>query len=80
VRNVLIRGYYEPASLPDAGGDALDQALSQSELDAEALMSRHCTHVYARVGSYEEAARRLGIDRRTVKARIDEELLARLKP
>jgi hypothetical protein len=62
-----------------ATGDLLDDALAKSDLDADALMSRHCTHVYARVGSYEEAARRLGIDRRRVKARIDEELLARLK-
>ena len=42
-------------------------------------MARYCTHVYAQVGSYEEAARRLSLDRRTVKARIDPELLAKLK-
>ena len=42
-------------------------------------MRRYCTLVYARSGSYEEAARRLGLDRRTVKARIDETLLERLK-
>ena len=58
---------------------ALDEALAQSDLDADGLMSRYCTHVYARAGSYEEAARRLGIDRRTVKARVDPELLARLR-
>ena len=49
------------------------------ELSADDLMRRYCTHVYARVGSYEEAARRLGLDRRTVKARIDSELLERLR-
>ena len=34
-------------------------------------LSRYCTLVYARTGSYEASARRLGLDRRTVKAKID---------
>ena len=34
---------------------------------------------FAQAGSYEEAARRLQVDRRTVKARIDLELLKRLR-
>ncbi len=43
------------------------------------MLSRYCTLVYADVGSYQEVARRLGIDRRTVKSRIDAELLLRLR-
>jgi hypothetical protein len=35
--------------------------------------------VYARTGSFEAAGRRLGVDRRTVKAKIDPELLERLR-
>ena len=37
------------------------------------------TIVYSRTGSYEETARRLGLDRRTVKAKVDTALLARLR-
>ena len=42
-------------------------------------MRRYCTIVYARTGGYEAAARILELDRRTVKAKIDPELLDRIK-
>ena len=48
------------------------------ELTAEELLSAYCTLVYAREGSYDGAARRLGLDRRTVRAKVDAQLLARL--
>jgi hypothetical protein len=35
--------------------------------------------VYAQTGSYSETARRLGLDRRTVRSKIDEELLAEIR-
>jgi hypothetical protein len=40
---------------------------------------RYVTIVYSRSGSYEETARRLGLDRRTVKAKVDAALLGRLR-
>ena len=40
---------------------------------------RYVTIVYSRTGSYEETARRLGLDRRTVKAKVDAALLGRLR-
>ena len=46
-----------------------------ARLTAEALLSRYVTLVYARTGSYEETARRLEIDRRTAKAKVDAKLL-----
>ncbi len=82
VRNVLIRKEYRPPASPrsaSAHDSALAADLEAGELSAEALLTRYCTHVYARTGSYEEAARRLGLDRRTVKAKIDADLLARLQ-
>jgi transcriptional regulator with AAA-type ATPase domain len=80
VRNVLVRGHYRPSVLhrPGAAEDLAD-ALRRGELSAEELLRRYCTWVYAELGSYEATARRLGLDRRTVKSRIDPELLERLR-
>ena len=77
VRNVLVRGVYHPEPVR-ASGD-LGSQLERGELSADELLRRYCTIVYAQTGSYEEAARRLGIDRRTVKAKVDLELLERMR-
>ncbi len=72
VRNALIRHEYHPARPGEAGAESeLAAAVRTGELTAEELLSRYCTLVYARCGSYEVAARRLALDRRTVKARVD---------
>ena len=79
VRNVLVRGQYRPAaSAPHPGADVA-AGLQGCELSADELLRRYCTHVYYRVGSFEGAARRLGLDRRTVRSKVDAELLASLK-
>lgn len=82
LRNVLVRGRYEPPhELRDA--DRLDRALSVlSDGDTatvDELLHRYCTLAYARWGSYEAAAKRLGVDRRTLKSKVDDKLLARLR-
>lgn len=80
VRNIVIRGCYRPAAAAPRSPERrfLDD-VAAARLDAETLLSRYATLVYFRTGSYQEAARRLGLDRRTVKARLDRELLARLR-
>jgi hypothetical protein len=48
-------------------------------LSAEDVLRRFVTIEYRRTGSYEETARRLGLDRRTVTAKVDTEFLGRLR-
>jgi hypothetical protein len=76
VRNVLIRGRYEPARRsPGSTGADLAAQLERGELTADELLRLYCTRVYARTRNYEETGRRLGLDRRTVKAKVDRALL-----
>jgi hypothetical protein len=63
VKNVLIRQNYRPLGAPAAG--------VPEHLTADQLISRYCTLVYRQTGSYEETARRVGLDRRTVKSKVD---------
>ena len=68
VRNVMIRQAYHPAADQTAGQDDRQLASIRSgTLTLEELCRLYCSHVYTRLGSYVETARRLQIDRRTVK-------------
>ena len=73
MRNVMIRGEYRPQELrPSAGARAtLGRDTMAGALTADQLLGRYCTLVYAQTGSYLETARRLGVDRRTVKSKVD---------
>lgn len=81
VHNLLIHGEYQPLQPADEplSEQLLARDLAAGKLTAEQLVSRYCTVVYAGTGSYSETARRLGLDRRTVKAKIDEALLDSLR-
>ena len=71
VRNVLIRGEYRPATGGDGRpADDLAGALRAGALTADQLLARYCALVYAETESYQETARRLGLDRRTVKSKV----------
>ena len=67
VKNVMIRRDYRPARA--AGGDWVEQ-MRAGRLTADELMARYCALVYSQTGSYEQTAARIGLDRRTVKSRI----------
>ena len=69
VRNIVIRNAYRPAAIGGETGSVVD--LDQAELSAEELLSQYCAVVYARTGSYVETARKLGLDRRTVKSKVE---------
>ncbi len=82
VRNVLIRRSYHPPTLEPPTGSAAEELAAQmaaGTLTVEDLVGRYSALVYLQSGSFQTAARRLGLDRRTVKARIDPEMLARLR-
>jgi transcriptional regulator with AAA-type ATPase domain len=72
VRNVIIRRSYRP--LEQAASDNEDDFFTRfraGHLSADELLSRYAARVYQLTGSYEEAARRMGVDRRTVKAKVE---------
>jgi len=77
VQNLLIHRAYQPLDPIDRASPAerLARDLARGALSAQELLSRYCTMVYVETGSYSETARRLGLDRRTVRAKIDEKLL-----
>ncbi len=83
VKNVLIRRDYRPSqSKVSISSDPLEATVDEfrgGRLTANELLSRYCTMVYRETGSYEETSRRIGLDRRTVKNKVDRELLSRLK-
>lgn len=75
VRALLVHGHYDPASpAPSRSGsstDSLAHDMQDLRLTADELLHRYCSLAYQKLGSYEKAARALGLDRRTIKARID---------
>jgi transcriptional regulator with AAA-type ATPase domain len=76
IRNVMIRGEYRPANYRETGvRDSMATDFLNGSLTVDELLQRYCTMVYSQTGSYEESARRLKIDRRTVKSKVDEKLL-----
>ena len=79
IRNVIIRGEYRPANYRESGiREQMSVDFLNGSLTVDELLQRYCTMVYSQTGSYEESARRLDIDRRTVKSKVDENLLETL--
>jgi len=69
VRRVLLTGQYT-GSIDErdaAGVDAFVRDLRSGAMNAQQLMRRYCDMLYRQSGTYEEVARRTGLDRRTVK-------------
>ncbi|MEO8752617.1 MAG: sigma 54-interacting transcriptional regulator [Casimicrobiaceae bacterium] len=74
IRNVLVHGEYHPRRPARPSGDSADElaALIRSgSLTADQLLTRYVELVYADCGNAYETAKRLGMDRRTVRVRIE---------
>ena len=71
VRNLLIRRDYHPAGPFQRPAESdWNHLIESGELTAEELLQRYTRIVYAKAGTIEETARRLYLDRRTVKASL----------
>lgn len=69
VRNLILRGRYN--SIGSDIGDTLAEALRDVRCTADELLSAQCRAAYARLGTYQAVAAELGIDRRTVRAKME---------
>ena len=69
VRRVLLTGHYYGdvmVTTPNLEEEFI-QKIQTGTLEARKLLSQYCTFLYQRFGTYQEVARRTGLDRRTVK-------------
>ena len=84
VRNVIIRKSYAPipeTPQPDSPADTpFFQSFRRCELSADEVITHYAALVYRQTGTWEEAAKRLGLDRRTVKTKVEAFLASATKP
>jgi DNA-binding NtrC family response regulator len=69
VRNIMIGGSYQPRTTTSDTSNSWRLA-QQGRLSADALLAFYCQQVYQQLGSYTATADALGLDRRTVKAKV----------
>jgi len=80
VRRVMVRGSYQPrpaAVNPDAR-QRIAANIVAGRFTADELLRQYCTLLYAASPNYSTVAEKLALDRRTVRAKIDHELLREL--
>jgi DNA-binding NtrC family response regulator len=80
VRSVMLRGSYEPSSSVPAGDarQRIADSVVAGEFTADDLLRNYCTLLYAKTRNYSQVAEKLGVDRRTVRAKVDVQLLEEL--
>jgi DNA-binding NtrC family response regulator len=80
VRNVVVREEYRAVQVPARGAhDELARAVRAGNLTAEELLRRYTCLIHAQTDNIEGTARRLDLDRRTVKARLDPALVEQFR-
>jgi transcriptional regulator with AAA-type ATPase domain len=80
VRSVMLRGSYEPAVTPVArdARQRIAGGVLAGAFTADDLLRNYCTLLYGQMRNYSQVAERLGIDRRTVRVKVDADLLREL--
>jgi DNA-binding NtrC family response regulator len=80
VKSVMVFGDYQPDDVPAEISEdpVFDKDAREGNLSLDALGDRYITFVRSRSPSNLEAARRLVLNPRTVRSRVDQALLARL--
>ncbi|WP_442484386.1 sigma 54-interacting transcriptional regulator [Aeoliella sp. SH292] len=79
VRNILVRREYTPRSKETVQRTGWLADAEAGKLTADELLCSYATWLYAQLGTYEATATKLGLDRRTVKSKIDQKLLAAIR-
>ena len=75
VRNVAIRKAYYPSQADRGAIDGFCERVRSASMTIDELVEHYCSLAYSRTGNYQETARRLGIDGRMVKAKVNETLV-----
>ncbi|MCI0499950.1 MAG: sigma 54-interacting transcriptional regulator [Planctomycetales bacterium] len=73
IRRIILKRHYEGHVSMDAAEepDALTADIKRGALSADQVLDAYCRMLYQRLGTYEETARITGLDRRTVKKRVN---------
>jgi hypothetical protein len=91
VRNVLIRKTYTPSSgirIPSLdkypcdsirGADEFVRSLLAGEMTLEEVSEHYASLVYAKTGRYDLTSQKLGIDWRTVKDKVNDDLVSKFR-
>ena len=81
IRNILLRRTYYPPLHTDTNRiDEQLRRIASVELDERQLLGFYSTLAYTHCGSYQAAAQKLGVNWRTIKARVDPALLENRGP
>jgi DNA-binding NtrC family response regulator len=73
IRQILLHGEYRSVVQEKTTGDIshLAMQMESGDLSAAELLSGYCSMLLQRLGTYQEVARKTGLDRRTVKKYVD---------
>jgi DNA-binding NtrC family response regulator len=79
VRSVMLRGEYRATSAVSTDArQAIAAGVLGGAFTADDLLRNYCTLLYAKTRNYSHVAEKLGVDRRTVRAKVDAALLEKL--